>query len=430
MKSLLTIVFCLTIYINTSAQIVANDSVEIGTDSKNTVFYGLGTGQKTTASYNDWHLAVSIRATQFPASPLGGTTIRINEAFGVKVYYVPNTNAAGFSNLDTTGYRTWTRLHDCDTAVDDGALNSNRDHTNIYDFGWGLYNASNHNVVGDSLYLIELPNGELKKFLVVNLARDTAFNLKYSSLDNSDVQEIEIVKRNYLGKEFVYINLADNSVTDKEPFTPDWDLQFLKYSANDIIAGKAVATVGVWLNKGVTAAKRAHHDATDNDLSGLNYSGNLNAIGWNWKYPGSFLSLLSGKNIFENLEFYYTVDSLAYFVKVKNGDVYKVVFTKYNVNNGRICFYKEKISATGINETTALQGISLYPNPANEVLNIVLPAANATLRVMDMSGRLITETTSTENIIQLNTSEFATGVYLLQTTIGSKTAVHKFVVNR
>jgi hypothetical protein len=421
----------ITLFINGQAQIIANDSVEIGTDSKNTVFYGLGTGQKTTASYNDWHLAVSIRATQFPASPLGGTTIRVNEAFGVKVYYVPNASAASFNNIDTTGYKTWTKLHDSDTAIDYGALNSNRDLTNIYDFGWGLYNASNHNVVGDSLYLIELPNGQLKKFLVVNLARDTAFNLKYSSLDNSDVQETEIVKRDYLGKEFVYLNLTDNSVTDKEPFTPDWDLQFLKYSATDIIAGKAISAVGVWLNKGEAAAKRAHHDVADNDLTGLNFSTHLNAIGWNWKYPGSFMSLLSGKDIFQNMEFYYTEDSLAYFVKVKNGDVYKIVFTKYNVNNGRICFYKEKVSSsTGIEEVNELYTVRLYPNPANSVVNIVLPAANATLRVMDMSGRLITETISTENLIQLNTSEYATGVYLLQATIGNKTSVHKFVVSR
>lgn len=432
MKRLLTIILSGLVFINIQAQVVANDSAETGIDNKQTTFYSLATGQRTVTGNNNWHLAITVRATQFPASPIGGTTIRINEAFGTKVYYVPNANAANFAGLDTTGYRNWTVLHDVDSALDDGALNSNRDRTNVYDFGWGTYNASTHDVVGDSLYLIQLPNGELKKFLVVNLDRDTAFNLKYSNIDNSDIQTIHISKKQYLGKAFVYLNLANNTITDKEPFIPDWDLQFLKYSATDVITGKNVSTVGVWLNKGVSAAKRTHEDVLDNNYSGLTFSTNLNAIGWNWKYPGNFLSLLSGKNYFDFLEFYEIQDSLTYFVRIKSGDVYKLVFTKYNSNNGRINFYKEKmLNATGIEEETLPQSsIHLFPNPATSVVNIVLPSSSALLRVMDISGRLITETTATENVVQLNTSEFASGVYLLQTTIGGKSAVHKFVVNK
>ncbi len=432
MKGLLTIVLSALVFINIHAQVVANDSAETGIDSKQTTFYSLATGQRTVTGNDNWHLAISVRATQFPLSPIGGTTIRINEAFGTKAYYVPNANAANFAGLDTTGYRNWMVLHDVDTALDEGALNSNRDRTNVYDFGWGTYNASTHDVVGDSLYLIQLPNGELKKFWVVNLDRDTAFNITYANLDNSDLQTIHISKKQYLGKAFVYMNLADNTITDKEPFIPDWDLQFLKYSATDVIAGKIVSTVGVWLNKGASAAKRTNQDVLDNNYSGLNFSNNLNAIGWNWKYTGNFFSLLSGKNYFDYLEFYQIQDSLTYFVRIKSGEVYKLVFTKYNATTGRIHFYKEKMEiATGIEEKTLAQSsISLFPNPATSVLNIVLPSSSALLRVMDISGRLITETTATENIVQLNTSDFASGVYLLQTTIGNKSVVHKFVVNK
>ncbi len=431
MKRIFSALLFSAFFCTTNAQLVANDSVEIGQDNKLTTFYSLSTGQKTNASYNDWHLAITVRPTQYPGSTLGGTTIRINEAFGVKVYYVPNANAAAFSTVDTTGYKQWTLLHDSDTAIDDGALNSNRNLANQFDFGWGLYSGSNHNVTGDSLYLIELPTGELKKFLVVNLDKDTAFNLKYSDIDNSNLQTLHISKKEYLGKEFVYVNLADNYVSNKEPFAPDWDLQFLKYTATDILSNRHIPIVGVWLNKGTAATKREHHDVLDNDMSGLNFSTKLNAIGWAWKKPGSLFALLSGKTLFENLEFYQIEDSLAYFVQTKGGEFYKLVFTRYNTNNGRIVFHKEKLfAATGVEETEIESAINLFPNPANSVLNIVLPSSPAVLKVMDMTGRLITETTATENIIQLNTGEFATGVYLLQTTINGKASVKKFMVNR
>jgi len=423
---LLSIYFC-TAHAQT---IVANDSAETGINSSQMTFYSLGTGMKTVTTNTDWHLAVTVRATQFPESPLGGTTIRMNEAMGVKVYYVPNTNAAGFSTLDTTGFRTWAKLHDSDKSIDEGVLNSNRNPADYYDFGWGTYNAFSHNVVGDSLYLIQLPNGELKKFVVVNLVRDTAFNLKYSNLDNSDLQTIHIAKKDYLGKEFVYLNLTDNTVMDKEPHLADWDLQFLKYTATDVLQGQHISQVGVWLNKGVKAAKRPNHDVLDNDYSTLTFDTTLNAIGWDWKRPGSFLSLMIGKNIQEGFEFYIMEDSLAYFVKTKAGEYYKVVFTKYNINNGRINFYKEKLNATGIEETEAENKLRIFPNPANSVLNVELKSAPATINVVDISGRIISEIVATQNITQLNTSELATGVYLLLVTTNGKTSISKFVVSR
>jgi len=431
MKHVIAALFIHTLFYTCNAQIIANDSAETGVDNKLTTFYSLPTGQRVVVNYAVWNLAITVRPTQFPDAPLGGTTIRINEAFGTTAYYVPNTNAAGFAALDTTGYKSWTKLHDSDASIDEGALNSNRSLTNIYDFGWGTYNASSHDVVGDSLYLIQLPNGELKKFIVVNLDRDTAFNIKYSNIDNSDLQNLHISKKAYLGKEFVYLNLANNTVEDKEPFAPDWDLQFLKYSATDVISGNNIPIVGVWLNKGDSAIMRSNHDVLDNDLTGLAFSGKLNAIGWNWKYPGSFLAMLSGKNIFESPEFYRAEDSLAYFVKVKSDDIYKIVFTKYNNNNGRIYFYKEKLnSATGIEEVIGQSTVSVFPNPASSVLNILIPSSAATLRVLDMSGRLLTETTATENLVQLNTSDFTPGVYLLQTILKGKSSVTKFIVNR
>ncbi len=429
MKRLLILFFSI-IYIGyCNAQVIVSDSAETGPESNLMTFYSLATGQKTVVSNTDWHLAVSIRPTQFPNAPLGGTTIRFNQTLGMTVYFAPNAIAADFNTLDTTGYRSWPKQNDNDADIDEGAFNLNR--TGIFDFGWGKYNSSTHDVSGDSIYLIQLPNGQLKKFLVVNLDRDTAYNIRYSNIDNSDLQNVHISKAAYAGKSFVYFNLIDNTVKDKEPLRTSWDLQFLKYAATDVSPGKITPVVGVWLNKGDSAAERRNQNVAGNDYSGLNFSGKLNAIGWNWKHTGAYNALLTGKNITEFLQFYVTDDSLAYFVKTAAGDVYKVVFTRYRLNNGRINFYTQKMgSVTGIDEQTEVAALlGIYPNPANSEINVALNTDNALLRVFDISGRMITELNATQNKVQLNTSDFSNGVYLLQVTANSRTWVNKFVVS-
>lgn len=392
-------------------------------------FYKFSNAQKTVVSNDDWHLAVSIRPTQFPDAPLGGTTIRYNQAFGVTVYYVPNAGAADFSNLDTTGYRSWSKLYDSDTELDEGAFNGNR--SGIYDFGWGVYNAFSHDVVGDSLFLVKLPNGQLKKFLVVNLSRDTAFNIRYADIDNSNLQNVHIAKANYSGKSFVYLNMANNTVMDKEPLKANWDIQFLKYSASDILSSAHVGVVGVWLNKGDSAAARRGVDVADNNYANLSFSGKLNAIGWNWKNTGSYNALLSGKNTPDFIEFYEIQDSLAYFVKTADNEIYKLVFTDYRTGNGRINFYSQKMgSVTAINEVDKAPAVlGIYPNPSSSVLNVVLASANAEIKVFDIGGRLTTQLTAVQNRVELNTSDYANGIYLLQVTVGGRTSTNRFVVN-
>lgn len=427
-------VFCAVVTcIYTQAQTSTYDTVYTGEKGALSTFYSLATQSKTTPAYNDWHLAISVRASAFPTSPLCGTTMRMNEPIGVNVYYVPNTSAAQFDNMDTTGYAQWTKLHDSDTALDEGVLNSNRDRSAIFDFGWGVYNSATHNVVGDSVYLIQLPNGELKKFTVILLQRDTAFDIKYANIDNSNKQIIHIGKRDYIGKQFVYLNMLNNTVADKEPLGTAWDLQFLRYDASDFIDGKHVPVIGVWLNKGLEAARRTHHDVTDNNYSNLTFSTEMNTIGWNWKRQINVMAIESGKTESEGLSVYALEDSTSYFIKARNGDYYKLVFTGYNAQSGVISFYTQNLSnATAINEAenTATLQTRVFPNPAGSQLNVFTPALPATLRVLDLSGRVVNELPATDNLTQLNTSALANGVYLLQTSYNGITTTNRFIINQ
>jgi hypothetical protein len=421
MKPFLTFLLCTTLCKLSIAQaITANDSVSIGAGNSQMVFYKLSDGTKTTSSNADWHLALTVRATQFPNAPLGGTTIRINEANGVKAIYVPNADAAGFSTLDTTGWQSWRKLHDSDTAIDEGALNSNRG-SNIFDFGWGTYNSGTHNVTGDSLYLLQLPSGELKKFLVVDLDKDTAFNLKYANIDNSDLQTLKISKKDYQGKQFVYLNLLTNAVHDKEPLASAWDLQFLKYAANDVLPDTAYGVVGVWANKNAKVAEARSVDVTLNNYQAYTFSDNLNAIGWDWKS-------------FNNQTFQYEIeDSLAYFVQTLGGAVYKVIFTGYSGSStGVISFYTEPVSGTTGVEITEVPAVALFPNPSSNYVNIAVEQ-NENLRsvvITDMSGRVLVNATAGGTFHTINTIDLPNGFYLATINLGGQTVAKRFVVSR
>lgn len=398
------------------SQVPVYDSAQLNTDCSEMVFYNLDNGHKTTASNTDWDLAITVRATQFPSAPLGGTTIRINKTNGADLYLAPNTGASGFATLDTTNFRNWRKLHDSDTAMDEGALNSIRNHANIYDFGWGKYNSFNHHVIGDSVFVVALTNGSVFKLMVDSLLFDTMFVIRFSNIDNSNAHTVYINKKNYQGKNFVYLNVSTATVMDKEPLSIDWDLLFLKY-AGVVEPDSTYLAVGVWQNMGLSTAKRIGVEVADNNVGSFSFSDNLNTVGWDWKF---YNSLNSAYEVF---------DSTAYFVQKNSGGYFKIVFTGFSgVNDGIIRFYRNVLT-TGIDEAEKIP-FRIFPNPANSQINISdfsIPEKSE-IRISDLSGRTVYTNTLHNNSIDV--SQLTSGVYLLTVISEKGIAVKKFAVNR
>lgn len=72
--------------------------------------------------------------------------------------------------------------------------------------------------------------------------------------------------------------------------------------------------------------------------------------------------------------------------------------------------------------------IKLYPNPANDILNIdnITQSDNITLKIIDITGKVvITEKISNSSTAQLNVAHLAQGLYLLEITNGSKSVSRK-----
>ncbi len=85
--------------------------------------------------------------------------------------------------------------------------------------------------------------------------------------------------------------------------------------------------------------------------------------------------------------------------------------------------------ATGVKEQSDT-GIKIYPNPAQDILNISSSAVNSTLDIFNISGdKIYTQTNNSANI-QLTIAGFPEGVYIVKISDGDEQYTGKFIVKR
>jgi hypothetical protein len=93
-------------------------------------------------------------------------------------------------------------------------------------------------------------------------------------------------------------------------------------------------------------------------------------------------------------------------------------------------------SLTGVEENSAINGLNIYPNPAQNVLNINFSteeSTDVTVNIINANGMLV-QTTSMDNanagnrIITVSTEELAAGIYNLSLVTSSGTETRNFVV--
>jgi subtilisin family serine protease len=71
----------------------------------------------------------------------------------------------------------------------------------------------------------------------------------------------------------------------------------------------------------------------------------------------------------------------------------------------------------------------VYPNPANDILNIQIPSANeiTTLRIFDVLGKSVLEQDITESSSQLDMSSMASGLYIMSFQSGNASKTFKLI---
>ena len=93
-------------------------------------------------------------------------------------------------------------------------------------------------------------------------------------------------------------------------------------------------------------------------------------------------------------------------------------------------------SLTGVEENSAINGLNIYPNPAQNVLNINFSteeSTDVTVNIINVNGILV-QTTSMDNanagnrVMTVSTEELAAGIYNLSLVTSSGTETRNFVV--
>jgi len=106
--------------------------------------------------------------------------------------------------------------------------------------------------------------------------------------------------------------------------------------------------------------------------------------------------------------------------------------TGIDQNNNRLKETWKIFNPTSINENIEKNNLlNVFPNPANEFINIFVEnfdLTNATIELIDYSGKIIFQENITSNIIKLNTENFSTGIYVIRLTSTNKTLLSKISI--
>jgi len=88
-----------------------------------------------------------------------------------------------------------------------------------------------------------------------------------------------------------------------------------------------------------------------------------------------------------------------------------------------------------INDPEIVKNIKVFPNPTSNQLfvNIDLPSLeNTEIQIFNLDGKLLLDNqfSSPQNQIELNVSNFASGIYILKITLDDEIVTKRITVNR
>jgi hypothetical protein len=253
--------------------VIKNQALSLGSGYANDVYYSLKNGIIAAPARASWDIGFSV-ATR-------SSSIIINGGSGVtlKAYAKPWLWA---NAIDTTGYGlSWPKLQNSNVDWEIGAFNANA--TGHPNYGWGIYNTSNHNIEnadGGALYIIKLRNGTLKKIWIeTKFSSLQKYSFRFANIDGSGEQIVSNMDLSTSKANYVYYSLQDNIRLDREPDATTWDLVFTKWVDNTI----NYTVTGVLQNIGVKAIDLTVGTPPVITYTDGDFSTDISTIGYDWK---------------------------------------------------------------------------------------------------------------------------------------------------
>ncbi len=420
MKKLFTGILSLMAFFQLHAQPWVADSVIIGTGYVNKAFYSFQNGTVSTVQNNNWDLSIAVYSTMT-------ASIRINGAFGTRLWQYTAGDTTAWNTLDTTGLATgtgWNECFDSDTSFEPSAFEYNMNgHPN---YGWGVYNSVTHDVDGIALFVAKSYSGSYKKIWIKNQkASNNTMTIRMANLDGTNDTTITFSKT-YTNKNYVYLSLNNLSINDIEPANNLYELIFDRYNAYLNPPGAYYPVTGVRLNRNIQASEALNIHPDDANYTSFPFSNNMTIIGHDWKIqPPPAWTM---------------VDSLSYFVVDASGNIWQIYFTGFTGNSsGKYYFNKRQVAFASLeDDANHTLKVSVYPNPASELLQILYSnetSANGALQVFDMNGKVVynamlppTYGNLQTLICQPKQLGWTNGVYVAHITVNGKTAVQKLII--
>ena len=185
-------------------------------------FYRLSDDQIVSVTNTDWEIAFLNAQGQFGPE----LAIHINEATrsngtDVELYLSPSNDFNDPISPDDLVIR----LFNPDTSWTTGGFNAFRDPTNPFDFGWGLYDASEHAVIGYEVFVVKLRDGSFRKIEIQEF-RGTTFQFRWANLDGSNEKTQSLDLSDYPDSELILFSLRDESVAASPS---GYDMVFTRY---------------------------------------------------------------------------------------------------------------------------------------------------------------------------------------------------------
>lgn len=383
---------------NISKSQIFLDTITLGGNFNTDVYYSLEDSLvASNPSANNWTIGLAT----MPTVP----SIIINGGKGVKLWEVPSNimDTSNFENtLDISNINQWNRLRDSDTSWYRSAFQQTD--ANIPPYGWGVFDNSNFEIVGNKVFVIQTQSNEYYKIWILDKILGN-YRVKYATLNHSFDTIQTIQASNFIQRNFIFLDLDSRILNNREPLHNDWDLLFSQYESfnGDIVVGIKSNTVNKTFNsnefKGISIA--VSNTLPENaSFQNLEFSYKINTIGNNW---------YNEENVAISL-----LDSLTYFIKKDNGDIYKFWFTSFDGSeSSTISFKYEKVASgtTNIN-TNIINDINIYPNPTNGIVNFKLHQnKDFHLKIYNFNGKLIEEMLITNEISHTNISHLHNGIY-------------------
>jgi hypothetical protein len=307
--------------------VVISETITMGSGYASDIFYSMTNGVVATVPRNNWDIAF-LTGTR-------SSTIIINAGANVKLFTYPKGNINSWNTVDINGISSWPAMNNSDTTWSFGAFERNA--LGHPDYGWGIYNSISHDVIGDSLFIIQLQDQTYRKLWIMKKAStENKYIFQFANIDGSGLVLDTVNCNPYTSKNFIYYSFSTKDVIDREPATSEWDFVVTKYieMIPDNTGGKVpYPVIGVLANVGVKSATLDDVDVTTNDFSTAKFVTSMSEIGSDWKSFNMTTSVWSLKA------------NRVYFIKTVSGTVSKIVFTGFEGSGtGIIRFDKSKLN--------------------------------------------------------------------------------------